>query len=392
MNGYDPEALMQQYRDWEGQQWQPPTWGQPPLTWEGQPWSQQPLTWQTLPGDPNIPPPGTYIPEWKGPIETSWQMSSPGIQATGIPGAQTTQIPALTPEGPVRAPSWGKWKPWLDPVLTAREWKSAAPSPWQAMEDQARYLLGAQREAVKAFKETPSWQTGAGLLGSSMGMLGGFPTVPWAGVERGISKLKEFTAGPEGEQFFQDLLRDTPFTEEAKSFFDKELDIGITELLSQEGGGAYRGAGQTATAYLRTANYTTAIHELAHAWWNPKRLEEKDAFIEAMTRFADESKQYQYKTPAMERAILSIYGEPDPPYYSQGARISENEWNDQEMYAYMSEFVTRDIDAVPPYLRQFYEGLFTASPEPEWGYSSLWPEERALATQKRRDSAMRKQP
>ena len=353
-----------------------------------------------------------------------------------------------------QAPGGPIWTPRLSelveqsPELSARAWKSAEYSPWEAMADQARHLIGTQREAIETFREAPSWQAGGKLLGSSIDTLGEFPSVPWAGAKRGLLKLKELTTGPAGKQFFQDLFQDGPFTEEAKGFFDKELDIGIAQpygraMPCREGGYYVAGTDrqpplQPSLTYLQTANKTTAIHELSHTWWEPKRQEQKDAFIEAMIRFANESKQYQTKSPAMERAILSVWGPSFPPFYSQGARIpteddlpmrgkatdrsalgtwgpitDKTQWNDHEMYAYMAMTIAHDIDAVPPYLRQFYEGLFTPKPESqrqgiapggqiqatgqipgaaEWGYSSLWPEEKALSDQMRRDSAERKQP
>ncbi len=335
--GYDPEAMWQQYKDWESKAWQPPTWGQ-----------------------------------------------LPGIQATGIPGAQTMQIPPQAPEGPVWLPSWEDWAK-QPPELAAKAWKSAAYSPWEAMGEQARHLIGKGREAIEAFREAPSWQAGAEFLGSSMDVLGEFPTVPWAGAKRGLLKLKEIATGSVGKQFFQDLLQSGPLTEEAKDFFDKELDIGITEPYGPGTVGGYyethrQPPSQPSLAYLLTANKPTAIHELSHAWWEVRHQEERDAFIEAMIQYADESKQYQFKSPAMERAILSVYGLSDYPYHSRGARIpgkgqlpifdpatgqtttppitEETQWNDHEMYAYMAETVMGDISKLPPYLRRFYEGLF----------------------------------
>ena len=137
-----------------------------------------------------------------------------------------------------------------------------------------------------------------------------------------------------------------------------------------------------------------------------------------------------------------MYGDPNDPNFSEGMKVSAegsmgytdtepfsingNYWNDWEMYAGLASGSQGDIRQLPSYLQQFYEGLFNVLPpespgytfegayspfEPssqattpwgpplatgpgtaEWGYQSLWPEERALVTQKRRESALRKQP
>lgn len=384
--GYDPEGLMQQYRDWEKQQWQPPSWGQPPPVTVNRnqypnfypsPWQvpiaeagrrmvDEPLAeYWGLPataavggGVPSRAPSSMFFPIREA-LDRSWQQPPTGIQTTGI-GGQTMERPPYIP-GQEQTPLMER------PSFTPR-WEST-PEAW---------------------KNPPA--------------------------------------------FLEQVLGESgPFTPGAREYFQQQLKIQIEEPGQTSGGGFWR-AGENIVDLL-TAQPGAMVHELSHAWWDTIRETEKEAFVEAVIRYADESQQYETKPPLGQLAIDFVYGVPSDPSFSSGmkitgeeggaysypgaAHVNEAKWNDVEMYAGIASGMQGDIRRLPPYLQQFYEGLFsmlppeapgrafpesreqwgtgeTIAPIPqgtaEWGYQSLWPEERARVDQMRRESAMRKQP
>ncbi|MEE9491516.1 MAG: hypothetical protein V3V80_04355 [Dehalococcoidia bacterium] len=236
--------------------------------------------------------------------------------------------------------------------------------------------------------------------------------------------------------FLEQVIGETgPFTPGAREYFQQQLKIQIEEPGQTSGGGFWRPTKNLVD--LLTAQPGAMVHELSHAWWDTIYKTEKEAFVEAVIRFADESQQLEIKPPLGQLAIDYIYGVPSDPSFTEGmkitgragsayhindpAHVNDTDWNDPEMYAGLASGSQGDIRQLPPYLQQFYEGLFNVLPPEaparvfpesreqwgmgesipalaagpgtaEWGYQSLWPEERALVEQKRRDSAMRKQP
>ena len=113
---------------------------------------------------------------------------------------------------------------------------------------------------------------------------------------------------------------------------------------------------------LFTGQEEAAIHEVAHAWWHPRRLEGTNAaeMIVATVKLSEES------DPRYERAAqiarYYVYGIP-----GQKDQNSETGWwmgqlvnqgNDWECYAGLASAVMGDVAKLPPYVRRFYLDLF----------------------------------
>lgn len=118
---------------------------------------------------------------------------------------------------------------------------------------------------------------------------------------------------------------------------------------------------------LLTAQEEAAIHELAHAWWDPRRLEGTNAaeMIVATVKLAEET------DPRYERAAqiarYYVYGIPtqrdpsSPTGWWMGQLVGQG--NDWECFAGFASAVMGDISKLPPYMRRFYTELFDGPDE-----------------------------
>jgi hypothetical protein len=113
---------------------------------------------------------------------------------------------------------------------------------------------------------------------------------------------------------------------------------------------------------LFTAQEEAAIHEIAHAWWHPRRLEGRSAaeMIVATVKLSEE-RDARYARAA-QIANYYVYGIP-----TQKDENSSTGWwlgqiveqgNDWECYAGLASAVMGDIAKLPPYVRRFYAELF----------------------------------
>jgi hypothetical protein len=113
---------------------------------------------------------------------------------------------------------------------------------------------------------------------------------------------------------------------------------------------------------LLTTQDEAAIHEVAHAWWHPRRLEGTSAaeMIVATVKLSEETDPRYAR--AAEIARYYVYGIP-----GQKDSNSETGWwmgqlvnqgNDWECYAGLASAVMGDLSKLPPYVRRFYTELF----------------------------------
>jgi hypothetical protein len=113
---------------------------------------------------------------------------------------------------------------------------------------------------------------------------------------------------------------------------------------------------------LHSGQYEAAIHELAHAWWHPRRFDQRESFIAAVVRAAHESDPSFVRIAELARGY--VYGLPEVGF--AGFLQNRNDW---EMFAGMASGCMADLRHLPPYLRPFFDGLFDLlppeSPSPE---------------------------
>ena len=102
---------------------------------------------------------------------------------------------------------------------------------------------------------------------------------------------------------------------------------------------------------LFTAQVEAAIHELAHAWYEERRRNDRwrNDFLASVRRLAEET------DPRYRRAarLAHIYEYGDSTTGFPGMLD-----NDAERYAGLASGVMGHINLLPPYVRRFYEALF----------------------------------
>lgn len=113
---------------------------------------------------------------------------------------------------------------------------------------------------------------------------------------------------------------------------------------------------------LLTTQEEAAIHEVAHAWWHPRRLEGTNAarMIVATVKLSEEpDDRYERARTIANYYVYGIPGQKDPNS-STGWWLGQivEQGNDWECYAGLASAVMGDISLLPPYVRVFYEELF----------------------------------
>ncbi len=105
---------------------------------------------------------------------------------------------------------------------------------------------------------------------------------------------------------------------------------------------------------LFTAQEEAAIHEVAHAWWEELRRDERTRreFRSAVLRLSKE-KDPRY-ADAASLAYVYEHGDPSTGFPGMG----ENDW---ERYAGLASGVMGRLEKLPDYVASFYVGLFDSA-------------------------------
>jgi hypothetical protein len=118
---------------------------------------------------------------------------------------------------------------------------------------------------------------------------------------------------------------------------------------------------------LFTAQEEAAIHEVAHAWWHPRRLEGTNAaeMIVATVKLSEETDPRYVR--ARQIAHYYVYGIPtqrdahSPTGWWMGQLVGQG--NDWECFAGLASAVMGNLALLPSYVAKFYAGLFDAASE-----------------------------
>jgi len=185
--------------------------------------------------------------------------------------------------------------------------------------------------------------------------------------------LQGMIAQPEGEEFLRKLFLMGPFTEQAIDYFEEEIEVKFGPEIE---GGFYPGPTDF-WVQLGNTKAETAIHELTHAWWEPRRGKRKEAFVKAVIRFAGEviEPRSEGEMRVHNLAWTYVNGDPNDPSFHEGMKISKEKakgydlafangtyWNDHEMFAGLASGCMGDVRLLPYYLYQFYKDLFVRLP------------------------------
>lgn len=162
------------------------------------------------------------------------------------------------------------------------------------------------------------------------------------------------TTPGEAHAFLEEVFATFPYAEDGKRWLREHIRFEVADLASTSGGGYWDPSRDL--VYLNTAQYEAAIHELAHAWWHPRRIGQEDAMMRATIQLAEEANPRYRRTQQL--AYGYIHGIPEQNW--GGMLIERNDW---EMYAGLASGMMADVRLVPPYVRTFYDGLFTLLPD-----------------------------
>jgi hypothetical protein len=154
--------------------------------------------------------------------------------------------------------------------------------------------------------------------------------------------------------FFEEVFTTFPYTEEGKQWLREHIRFQVQDLRSTSVGGYWDPSRDL--VFLYTAQYEAAIHELAHAWWHPRRIGQEEAMMQATIQLSEEPNPRYRRTQQL--AYGYIHGIPEQNW--GGMLIERNDW---EMHAGLASGMMADLRLVPPYMRIFYDGLFTLPPD-----------------------------
>ena len=162
------------------------------------------------------------------------------------------------------------------------------------------------------------------------------------------------TTTEEEQAFLEEVFTIFPFAEEGKEWLRAHIRFKVQDLAATTGGGYWDPSRDL--VFLNSAQYEAAIHELAHAWWHPRRIGQEEAMMQATIRLSEESDPRYRRTQQL--AYGYIHGIPEQHW--AGMLVERNDW---EMYAGLASGMMADLRLVPPYVRAFYEGLYTLLPD-----------------------------
>jgi hypothetical protein len=155
--------------------------------------------------------------------------------------------------------------------------------------------------------------------------------------------------------WFEAFWAEQPFAPEAVAYF-RTLRLEIGTLDEPMGGGYW--FGDRGLVMLRGTQAEAAIHELAHAWWERRREDERDGLMAALR---DLGSRPPTDFPRIgELASVYCHGIPSqkdpssPTGYWRGMLAEDN---DHETFAGFCSGVMGDATLLPPRLRGFYAGF-----------------------------------
>lgn len=158
----------------------------------------------------------------------------------------------------------------------------------------------------------------------------------------------------EAAAFLEEVFATFPYAEEGKQWLREHPRFEVQDLRSTRGGGYWDPTRNL--VFLYTGQYEAAIHELAHAWWHPRRIGQEDAMMRATIQLAEEPDPRYRRTRQL--AYGYIHGIPEQHW--AGMLVERNDW---EMHAGLASGMMADLRLVPPYMRVFYDGLFMLLPD-----------------------------
>jgi hypothetical protein len=197
-------------------------------------------------------------------------------------------------------------------------------------------MISSFKRALRRKRARPRWVPASQEMRSSFG-------------------LERMAAPGDVDAWFEGLFQRVPFDRQAVAYFrGLRREMGTTD--EPLGGGFW--FGDRRLVMLRGAQDEAAIHELAHAWWERRRTQQRDALMDLLRSFGRDP-------PAGFPTIADLAGvycngiptqvDPSSPTGYWGGMLAED--NDHETFAGFCSGVRAHAEQMPPDLRAFYRGL-----------------------------------
>jgi hypothetical protein len=155
--------------------------------------------------------------------------------------------------------------------------------------------------------------------------------------------------------WFEGLFRRVPFTPAAVAYF-RGLRLEMGTVAEDLGGGYW--FGDRGLVMLRGAQDEAAVHELAHAWWEHRRSEQRAELMAALRELGQHPPADFPRIAELARVYCEgIRSQPDPNSPTGYWRGMLAEDNDHETFAGFCSGVMADASQLPPHLRRFYAGF-----------------------------------
>jgi hypothetical protein len=156
-------------------------------------------------------------------------------------------------------------------------------------------------------------------------------------------------------EWFEALWRRQPFTQQAIDYF-RLLRLEVGTLDEPMGGGYW--FGDHKLVMLRGNQEEAALHELAHAWWEPHRDRLRDDLMDVLRDLGQECSPNYGRVAELARVycqgIPTQKDETSPTGYWRGMLAEDN---DHETFAGFCSGVMGHARDLPPELRAIYRGF-----------------------------------
>lgn len=159
----------------------------------------------------------------------------------------------------------------------------------------------------------------------------------------------------DAREWFEGLFTRHPFAPEAVEYF-RGLRLEVGTLDEPMGGGYW--FGDRGLVMVRGTQDEAAMHELAHAWWERRRDDDRDALMTVLRELGlrppDEFPRIAELAGVYCHGIKTQKDPSSPTGYWRGMLAEDN---DHETFAGFCSGVMGDARQMPPALRRFYEGF-----------------------------------
>jgi len=171
--------------------------------------------------------------------------------------------------------------------------------------------------------------------------------------------LADMAHSEDARAWFEGVWRRHAFDAEAIEYF-RTLRLEVGTLDEPLGGGYW--ISEERLVLLRGAQDEAAVHELAHAWWEQHRVEQRDELMSVLRQLGSRCPSGYDRVAELAgvycNGIPSQVDTNSPTGYWRGMLAEDN---DHETFAGFCSGVMADAELLPPELRRFYNGFLNSN-------------------------------